>query len=130
MSVRDSQRAIEPGSTESGDRGTLEEGLSSVLGGAAGGAPQGATPEGAPAPVTIPEDPMGALLGGEVAGDPTLPSADGLSVGPGAGPPAGINPVMQTSRAELLRDFAMNAETPALRQSARNELRRMLRQAI
>ncbi len=127
MTVRDAQRAIEPGSTEQGDRAVLQDGLSQVLGGA-GGDPA-ATPGTGGGPLTIPEDPIGALLSGEVAGD-ELPSTDGLSVGPGAQPPDSIVPQMQNSRADLLRDLAQNAETPALRTVARNELRRMVREAI
>ncbi len=130
MTVRDTQRAITPGSTESGDRAGLEQGISQVLSGAG---PSGDSAPGgvaAPAPVPTPEDPLGALLSGAISGNPDLPSSDGLSVGPGAGAPQQIAPVMQTDRADLLRDLAQNAETPALRQASRNELRRMLREAI
>ncbi len=128
MTVRDAQRAIEPGSTESGDRATLEAGLSEVLG-QGGGGPAAPAPAG-PGNVTIPEDPLGALLSGEVSGNADLPSTDGLSVGPGTGAPGQVAPSMMNSRAEMLRDMAQNAETPALRQASRNELRRMLREAI
>lgn len=129
MTVRDTQRAITPGSTESGDRAGLEQGISQVLSGA-GPSGDSAPGQAAPAPVPTPEDPLGALLSGAISGNPELPSADGLSVGPGAGAPQQIAPVMQTDRASLLRDLAQNAETPALRQASRNELRRMLREAI
>ena len=127
MTVRDAQRAIEPGSTESGDRQVLEAGLSDALGGS-GGDP-GAQPGEAPGSVSIPEDPVGALTSGAVGGD-DLPVTDGLSVGPGAGGDGGPPASMLTPRAEKLRDLAQNASVPGVRQAARNELRRMIRQEI
>jgi len=128
MTVRDAQRAIEPGSLAQGDRAALEGGLSQVLG-QSGGA-QGPAP-GGPAPLTIPEDPIGALLAGEVAGNADMPSTDGLSVGPGAGAPQSDVPsAMVTPRAEMIRELAQSAATPAIRNAARNELRRILREAL
>ncbi len=126
MTVRDSQRAIEPGSTESGDRATLEQGLSEVLAQGGGGpAPQ------APAAgnVSIPSDPVGGLLSGEVRGD-QLPTTDGLSVGPGAGNAEDGTPVLEGGRVDGLRDLAENSSVPGIRQAARNELRRMARRLI
>ena len=125
MTVRDSQRAIESGSTESGDRQVLEDGLSQVLGGsgaAGGGAPSAGN-------VSIPEDPVGGLLSGAVQGD-ELPVTDGLSVGPGAGGESAQPASMLTPRAEKLRDLAQNASVPGVRQAARNELRRMIRKVV
>lgn len=127
MTVRDSQRAIESGSVAHGDRAGLEAGLSQVLSQqeAAGGPTQG----GGPPPLTIPEDPIGAMLTSGV-GQSDLPSTDGLSVGPGAGAPSAVAPSMVTPRAEMLRDLAENAATPVIRQAARNELRRTLREGV
>jgi len=126
-SASESIKAIEPGSTASGDRQELEAGLSSVLGGGGAGGP-GASP--AAGGLNIPEDPIGALLSGDASGDPDIPLTDGLSVGPGAGGPDKIHPAMKTSRATKVRDLAMNASTPAIRQAARNELRRMMRAPV
>ncbi len=120
-------KAIEPGSTEQGDRAALEQGLQQVSGGAAS-APGQAPP--AAGGLNIPEDPIGGLLSGQVNGNPDLPITDGLSVGPGAGADTGLDPSMQTSRAAKVRDLAMNASTPAIRAAARNELRRMLREPV
>ena len=126
MTVRDSQRAIEPGSTASGDRATLESGLSEVLSGAEGG--QAAPGPGGPAGVSIPEDPMGALLSGAVGGD-ELPATEGLSVGPGGGPAQEATQMLGT-RAESLRSIAQEASSPMLRAAARSELRRMTKEGI
>lgn len=128
MTVRDAQRAIEPGSVAHGERGQLESGLSEVLGQQAA---QGPPAQGGAAPLQIPEDPIGALLGGEVEGNPDLPTTDGLSVGPGAGAPqTDIAPSMVTPRAEIMRELAETAASPAVRAAARNELRRTLREAL
>lgn len=123
MTVRDSQRAIAPGSTESGDRATLEAGLSQVLSGQEGQQAPGAAPG-----VAIPEDPMGALLSGEASGD-DLPSTEGLSVGPGGGPAQAASHMLGT-RAETLRSIAQEASSPMLRAAARSELRRMTKEGI
>ncbi|MEE8374263.1 MAG: hypothetical protein V3R87_11140 [Dehalococcoidia bacterium] len=126
MTVRDSQRAIEPGSTESGDRATLESGLSQVLSGQE--AQQQAPAPGASPGVATPEDPLGALLSGEVSGD-EFPSTEGLSVGPGGGPAQEATHMMG-SRAESLRAIAQEASSPMLRAAARSELRRMTKEGI
>jgi len=122
----DVAQAIEPGSTAYGDRQTLEAGLSSAMPQTGGGQP---APAGG-GPLNIPEDPIGGLLSGEVSGDPNLPTTDGLSVGPGQGGPQDLNPAMQTPRAQRVRDLALNATSPAIRQAARNELRRTLREPL
>ena len=80
--------------------------------------------------MAIPEDPFGGLTSGEVSGDPNLPLTDGLSVGPGQGGPSTVNPAMMTPRADRVRDLALNATSPSIRQAARNELRRMYREAV
>ena len=60
-------KAIEPVSTESGDRQRLEEGLAAVSGGGGGGLVPTGPPEGGG--LTVPENPLGALTSGEVPGD-------------------------------------------------------------
>jgi hypothetical protein len=126
MTVRDTQRAIEPGSTESGDRAVLESGLSQVLSGQQAQA-QAPGPGAVPG-VSTPEDPLGALLSGAVGGD-ELPSTEGLSVGPGGGPAQEAVHMMGT-RAESLRSIAQEASSPMLRAAARSELRRMTKEGI
>lgn len=130
MTARDLIRSIEPGSIPHGERQGLESGLSQVLpaaqqpegGGGASGVPGGGS-------VAIPEDPLGALLTGEIAGDPNMPQTAGLSVGAGSGP-AVENDVMMGSRAERVRALATESSSPLIRQAARNELRRMAREGI
>lgn len=98
------QKAIEPGSTPYGERGNLEANISQGMSpGAAPGAP-GVSPPGVGAPT--PTDPIGALLSGEIKGD-NLPVTEGLSVGPGSGPPE-QDPMMST-RAQKLRMIATEA---------------------
>ncbi len=126
MTVRDSQRAITPGSTESGDRQVLESGLSQVLSGQE--SQQQAAAPGAVPGVSIPEDPLGALLSGTVQGD-ELPPTEGLSVGAGGGP-AQEATHMLGSRAASLRALAQEASSPMLRAAARSELRRMTKEGI
>ncbi len=116
-------KAIEPGSTESGDRQVLEQGLSAVSG---GGAAPTATGAPAPGPLANPENPLGALIDGEVAGDPNGQVTDGLSVGAGTGP-AGAPDIMLGDKATRLRSIANEASSPQVRAAARSELRRMTR---
>lgn len=129
MTARDMSRAITPGSIPYGDRQTLESNLPQALSaaeqqsGGGGGASAGGMP------LVIPEDPLGALLSGEVAVDPNEPSTSGLSVGPGPGP-AQAPDVMLGSRAEKLRRLASESSSPLIRNAARNELRRMSREGI
>jgi len=120
-SPSESIAAIEPGSTEYGDRATLEAGLTE-LGGGAGVGPGGSPAPGAtPLPAT--GDPLGELMGGGVPGNPNLPLTDGLSVGPGAGP--AVEDPMLSTRAERIRVIATSAESPMLRAAARAQLRAM-----
>lgn len=118
-------RAIAPGSTEYGERGSLEAGLSSAMSGGGGGT--GAAGSGSvAAPVPSANDPLGALASGLVVpGGDMPPITDGLSVGPGAGP-ATMDPMLG-DRAERLRMLATNAKSPLLRNYARIALRRILR---
>lgn len=127
MTARD---AIQPGSIPYGERQTLEENLPLATAGPAG--PGGGPGEGAPddgGSVAIPEDPIGALLSGEVEPDSGEPSTAGLSVGPGRGP-AQEDDVMMSGRAEKIRMLATEASSPMIRAAARNELRRMARKGI
>lgn len=119
------RHAIEPGSTEFGDRQTLEQGLQ-----AGGGAPTAppSAPTGTPG-VTIPEDPLGALTSGEVKGQADGMITDGLSVGAGTGPP-NAPAQMLGDRATRLRQLAMEASSPYVRAAARQELRRMTTEPI
>lgn len=127
MTVRDTQRAIEPGSLRQGDRATLEEGISQVLPQESG--PPADAPAGPSGPLGIPEEPLGALLNGEIGGD-DLPTTDGLSVGPGAGPDVPLSPQMASPKAQKVRELATQSSSPSLRAAARNELRRMSRNPI
>lgn len=126
MTTRDMQRSIEPGSLAYGDRQGLEANLSAAT------APMGAEEGGGAAPgggnLSIPEDPLGALLSGELGGNPDSPITDGLSMGPGSSPES--NDVMMGSRAERVRQLAQEASSPQIRAAARSELRRMAREAI
>ncbi len=120
-------KAIEPGSTESGDRQVLEQGLAAVSG---GGAAPTATGAPAPGPLANPENPLGALIDGEVQGDPNGQVTDGLSVGAGTGPAAGAPDIMLGDKASRLRSIANEASSPQVRTAARAELRRMTREPI
>ncbi len=122
----DAAKAIEPGSTESGDRQTLEAGLAQLSGGGGAPAPTG-PPEGGG--LTVPENPLGALTSGEVPGDEEGFVTDGLSVGAGTGP-AGAPDVMMGDRATRLRQLATEASSPQVRAAARSELRRMTREPV
>ena len=119
-------QAIEAGSIPYGERQTLEANLPAALGAGSPGQPEAPAQGGA---LAIPEDPLGALLSGEVAGDPEQPSTAGLSVGPGDGP-ATAPDVMLGSRAEKLRQLAAESTSPLIQSAARNELRRMAREGI
>lgn len=121
----DPVKAIEPRSTEHGDRATLEAGLTGV----GGGAPSATgSPEPSPA-LAVPEDPLGALMSGEAPGDPGGTVTDGLSVGGGTGP-AGAPDIMMGDRATRLRQLATEASSPQVRAAARAELRRMTREPV
>ena len=118
------QAAISPGSTAYGERQNLEQGISQAMG-SAGQPTSGAQPASPVAPV--PDNPLGALLSGEVQGD-NLPVTDGMSIGPGAGP-ADQHPMMST-RAQRLRTVATEAASPVARAAARRALRLMTRETI
>lgn len=113
--------AIEPGSTDYGDRQTLEAGLAA------------SSPDGAPAPdpaaaavappVDAGGDPLSALLSGAVNPGGSGPLTSGLSVGPGAGPMGQLGQV--DPKEERLRQVATQSQSPVVRALARNELRRL-----
>ena len=110
---------IEPRSLEHGKRAELEAGLQGALvdapavpGGGAGGPP----------PVDSAEDPLAALLGGNLdPGGTGEPVTSGLSVGPGRMP---LEAQPQDPRQIRLQQIATQAKNPTLRAMARNELRR------
>jgi hypothetical protein len=112
-----------------GDRQGFNESLAQALPG--DGAPGGSAGAGVAGggSLAIPEDPLGALLSGEVEGDSNMPLTTGLSVGAGAGPNQQPD-VMLGSRAEKLRVLATESSSSLIRQAARNELRRMSREPI
>lgn len=126
MTARDTINSIQPGSIPHGERGGLEAGLQEVLGGQAGGASGGGGGVAPASPLPSPNDPLGALLGGQVPGDANLPVTDGLSVGAGAAPISEADPML-SDRASKLRAIATEASSPMLRAAARGELRRMAR---
>ncbi len=115
------RRSIEPGSTEYGDRQELEAGLSSaVQPGAPAQSPQASAQ-------TAAGNPLAALLGGDINPNQAedLPTTAGLSVGPGPGP---YGADTEDPRMVKLRQAATTARSPELRQIARNELRRLVRE--
>lgn len=114
----DPRRAIEAGSIPHGDRAGLEEALTP----GAGAGPSAVASAG-PGSLPTPNDPIGALLSGEVSPEAGIPTA-GLSVGPGDGP-AGPLDIMQGDKAVRLRLIATQAATPTVRNAARRALRRM-----
>ena len=123
-SPSDVARSIEPGSTESGERGPLAADIQSNLQGLAGAGPS-LGPE-ATSPDIGGIDPIQKLLDGETS---DLPVTDGMDVGPGAGPGTGLDAVKQSPRVQKLRMIALGAKSPVLRQFARNALRAEIRRA-
>lgn len=126
MTTRENLRnAIEPGSTEYGERQALEQGLGSVP---TSGPPSpgangaGVEPEGVLPPAG---DPLEELLAGEaVSGEDPLTS--GLSVGPGPGPES--EAVLTDDLSVRLRTLATSAKSPQLRAMARAALRRRVKE--
>lgn len=121
-------KAIAPGSTEYGQRQNLESGLAQVMSAGAGG--QAGAPTTTPAPrVPSSSNPLAALAGGLLSGNPNEPVTAGMSVGPGDGPAMTMDPMLG-DRANRLRAIATQAASPTLRAMARSELRRMVREPI
>lgn len=116
--------AIEPGSTEYGNRQELEAGLATLPSGEAGEAPAPNPAAGVAAPpVDMGSDPLSALLSGAVDPGNAGPVTQGMSVGPGAGPPG----AQEDPTVVKLRKLAMQSSSPVLRALARRELLRITR---
>lgn len=117
---------ITPGSLEYGKRAPLEAGL--LAGGGGGTATPGAI--GAPSlPQDSVQDPIAALLSGDIdPGGQTAPLTSGLSVGPGPGS-LGDSPAERPVKVRL-QNIASTAASPLTRAMARNELRRLVREAV
>lgn len=118
--------AIEPGSTEYGDRQTLEQGLQALSGGAApemGGEVMSPT-------TTVPAQgsPFSSLLAGDVAPNSNNPLTAGLSVGPGAGPQRAPGPT-DNDVGDRLRMIAEQSSSATLRRLAVLRLQAMQRGA-
>lgn len=125
MAVSASQLAgaIEPGSTEYGDRQVLESGLATAVPGNTGaGNPAVAN---VPPPVDAGGDPLSALLNGAVKAPQTEALTDGLSVGGGYTPGDSPDPYV-----ERVRQVATQSKSPVVRAIARNELRRLAQEAV
>jgi len=125
--------AIQPNSTQYGDRKNLQAGVMQAMqGGSPGmggmpGAGMGGPPmmEAAPSPT----EPMGALLGEfspEDFGNPEDPITQGLSYGPGGGPTEVQAEPISDLQSKLIA-IATYAKTPHLRMQARMALRRLVR---
>ncbi len=129
MTTRDALvKGIEPGSLPHGDRATLEAGLSAALPQPSGNNPTGGVGGVAPPPDAA-GDPLAALLNGDVTPSETSdPVTQGLSVGMGDGP--GGPSLQVTPEQAKLQQIAMQAKSPLIRQMARNELRRIVREAV
>ena len=109
-------KSIQPGSTESGQRQVLEQGLAEL---GAGQAPTPSAPPGGGA-LPSPGNPLQSLLSGEVVPEGNVPLTDGLSVGPGAGGTQGP----PDSRKERLKLLSQHAQSPTLRAGALAALRK------
>jgi len=120
--------AIQPDSTQYGERDNLVAGLNQVMQGApqgAGGMPMTMGPSIAPSPM----DPLGQLMGEfspEDFGNSDDPVTAGLSYGPGSGPVETGAPPISDLQSKLMA-IAQYAKTPHLRMQARMALRRLVR---
>lgn len=118
-------KAIEPGSTEFGDRAGLEQGLVAANQ-AAGGGPAGV----APPTTAVPSggNAISDMLSGAIKTDSGLPLTDGLGVGPGQGPASQQTAgPLDSDLATKLKMLASQASSPALRLLALNQLKRIHR---
>lgn len=120
--------AIAPGSTEYGERASLEAAIGQAGAGGGGPAAPIAGGGGAASALPSPTDPLGALLSGSISPE-EKPLTDGLSFGPGAGPTRGDDPLL-SDYAQRLRTLATEAASPMLRAAARTRLRRMSRTQV
>lgn len=128
MTARETQRSITPGSVPHGERQSLEQGISEVVGGepGGGGVPGGG---GAPSSPALPDrgNPLSDLLSGAVQPGQSGPISDGLPHGPGEGPatePGAFDNDLGTK----LQMVARHASSPVLRRLAVDRLRRMYRE--
>jgi hypothetical protein len=126
-SASDISDTIQPGSLEYGERQAVAGRLQEALPTLQGGTSSSAVAPGAPAP-GAPQDPMQRLLGGGFSSD--LPVTDGLSLGPGAGPPTSSVAMAESPTIGKLRLIAMQASSPLLRHYARTALRRELQKGL
>lgn len=120
-------KSIEPGSTEYGDRQTLEAGLATAVSGTPSG-PAATAAASRAVPVDSTTDPLAAVLSGQLDIGSGGPITDGLSVGAGAGP--GGAPEQQHPVKVRLQQVATQAKSPLTRAAARNELRRLVREPL
>jgi hypothetical protein len=115
MTLEQTQAAIEPGSTEYGERDVLEGGIAAALGGAEGGAAP--APEAGMAPAPPAEEPgmtpMDFLSGDGHTSD--LPVTSGLDYGPGEGP---LPSWEATDTQRKLQELAQYGRTAAVRRAA------------
>ncbi len=118
------KKSIAPGSTESGDRQTLEADIQAIMGGGGGEQMPPATPS------ISGQDPFGdpeSALTGADGFSSDLPVTAGLDVGPGAGATQSFGN-LPISTMQSLQDMAINAKTPQVRQMALLALRRIVRE--
>jgi hypothetical protein len=127
VSADDISRAVAPGSMPFGQRQKFAGNLQSAM---PGGSSQG-PPSPPGLPQIVPQQSMGPLdvLTQGVHSSPE-PVTAGLSVGPGRTPAPPGTAMLDQDRMNRLRDMAMNARTPALRNAARSLLRQMVREVL
>ena len=125
--ANDIAAAVTPGSMPYGERQKFAGSLQQAMPGGTGQGPP--SPPGLP-PI-VPQKDMGPL---DVLTQGVHSSADpvtaGLTVGPGRTPAAPGAPLLDQDKMSRLRDIAMNARTPVLRNAARQLLRQMAREAL
>lgn len=116
-------KAIEPGSTEYGQRQVLESGLAELQ--PSTGPTAGAAAALGGSSIGLPANPLDPLMSGELD-SPTTPVTDGLTHGPGGGPlpEQGIS----DATVDRLRIMALEARSPVLREMARRSLRSSVRE--
>lgn len=115
----DISAAIPAGTFAQGDRQDFTANLQTALGGQ-GGSSQAAGGQ-VPPPVDSVQDPMAALISGDLNPGEAGTLTDGLSVGPGAGVD-GFEPQLDPRRVRLT-DISTQSNSLVLRSMARAELR-------
>lgn len=119
------QDSIEPGSIAYGNRQQVEEMLPAQ--GTGPGVGQTAAPGPGGDPLAIPGSPEDMLLSGDFPSDPNIPATQGMSVGPGGGPPLDAAAPPGAKYADKLRVIAAQAKSPQLRAQARTALKLLAR---